>query len=259
MNPARSDAAGDVKLQYAPRRSGVRRRWKRVAIGLALLLPLGAGWWWRNDIKAYFATANLLRAQERCLEFDPGPDRVAYEENPARAQALLAQPEYLPAKVDVQGAITAAVWWPRVVREFPDATRFFSGKSNMGLLFLHERVTPGGRKVLVCAMVHPDPALTGGRSFGLRAVDPATRRRLPETAGGLWTVFPELDPYVDGRPLRVYAGRPDPADPSHFTIEYEARGKRGVLDGWVLDEPTTSNSGLPVTLKLDFRPDGPRL
>ena len=256
-NPER--VAAEMTLGYAPRPAGLRGRWKRAAIALAVLLPLAAAGWWRKDIKAYFATAGLLRAQQRCLEFDPGPDRVAYEEDPAKAQALLAQPEYLPAKVDAQGSSTAALWWPKAVRDFPDATQFFSAKGNVGLLFLHERTTPGGRRVLVCGMAHPDPSLVGGRSFGLRAIDPATRRTLPVTAGGQWVAFPEFRSYVPGRPLRLYAGRPDPADPSHFTVEYEARGQRGVMDGWVLDAPAAGGGGLPVVLKLDLRPDGPRL
>jgi hypothetical protein len=179
---------------------------------------------------------------------------VAYEEDPAKAQALLALPDYLPAKADAQGTSTAALWWPKEVKGYPEATRYFSGKSNMGLMFLHERTTPKGRRMLVCGMIYPDPKLLGGRSFGVRAVDRATLRQAPDTAGGHWFVFPNFDNFHPDRPLRVYAGRADPEDPSHITIEYEYRGKRGVLDGWLRDAVNPVGTDLPVEIKLEPRP-----
>jgi hypothetical protein len=38
-----------------------------------------------------------------------------------------------------------------------------------------------------------------------------------------------------GNRLRVFAGQPDPADGSHFTIAYELDGRKGTIDGWVRD------------------------
>lgn len=35
--------------------------------------------------------------------------------------------------------------------------------------------------------------------------------------------------------LRLYAGQPDPADASHFTIRYESKGSGGTIDGWLRD------------------------
>jgi hypothetical protein len=124
----------------------------------------------------------------------------------------------------------------------------------MGLMFLHERTTPKGRRMLVCGMVYPDPNLAGGRSFGIRAVDRATLRQTPDTAGGHWFVFPEFREYITDRPLRLYAGRPDADDLSHFTIEYEYRGKRGFLDGWLTDAVKPVGTDLPVDIKLELRP-----
>jgi hypothetical protein len=50
----------------------------------------------------------------------------------------------------------------------------------------------------------------------------------------------------DGRPgevqfkprglFRIYAGRADPADKSHFTIDYELDGKPGTIDGWLRED-----------------------
>ena len=47
------------------------------------------------------------------------------------------------------------------------------------------------------------------------------------------TLRPNLSP---GSGVRFYAGLPDPADPSHFTVEYEVAGTRGLIDGWLTDD-----------------------
>ena len=48
------------------------------------------------------------------------------------------------------------------------------------------------------------------------------------------TTFPtaELTEPPQGA-LRVFAGQPDPADPSHFTIDYESDAGRHTMDGWL--------------------------
>jgi hypothetical protein len=56
----------------------------------------------------------------------------------------------------------------------------------------------------------------------------------------------------------MYAGQPDAADASRFTVEYELNGQRGILDGRVKDaarQPGSSN--LPVEIEFDVRPGGP--
>jgi hypothetical protein len=38
------------------------------------------------------------------------------------------------------------------------------------------------------------------------------------------------------KPLRLFPGRPDPLDESHFTIPYDAGGVTGTIDGWQADD-----------------------
>lgn len=38
------------------------------------------------------------------------------------------------------------------------------------------------------------------------------------------------------KPLRLYAGQVDPRDKSHFTIDYVFGTRRGILEGWLLDD-----------------------
>jgi hypothetical protein len=95
--PAKGEASQpNVALVYAARRPGVRRRWKHPTVLLAVATVVAAAWWWRKDIATAMKVAPTLPAQRQSLVFDPGPDRVAYEEDPAKAQALLALPDYPP-------------------------------------------------------------------------------------------------------------------------------------------------------------------
>jgi hypothetical protein len=211
-----------------------------------------AGWWWRGDIAAVVPKVKMLYAQRRCMRFEAPPGQVAYDEEGARARVLLGQPQYVPAALP-DGTSTAALWWPDPVRTFPDADRYFTGAPNKGLLFLHERTTPGGRRVLLTAMAWPNPGVLGGVGLGFRAVLPGSWKAPPQTAGGLWAAQPELGRFHGGRGLRILAGRPDPVDPSRFTIEYETLRGRGAWDVTVRDNPAASQGENPVVLEITGR------
>lgn len=38
--------------------------------------------------------------------------------------------------------------------------------------------------------------------------------------------------------VRVYAGRANDSDPSHFTIDVDVNGEREVIDGWLQNDDT---------------------
>ena len=143
------------------------------------------------------------------------------------------------------------------------------------LLFLHERTAPGGAKQLVAvqlaakvewsSQLEMDQATkqlhTRFRQLKVRKLkalawpadgptavsqSPASQREykllLPDAfereaadvqgGPGSDRVVPQVD---YGNVLRVFAGQPDPADPSHFTIPYRLDGQDGVIDGWLKD------------------------
>ena len=141
------------------------------------------------------------------------------------------------------------------------------------VLFLHERKTPGGVPHLVYVDFDagaqffsrydhdersrrsvPVHVQSKSRRVSARAVPLAAagepRQRLPERtlslvlpdSSGLVAAPARQDstapaPPVDyGNVLRVFAGQPDPADPTHFTIPYELDGRGGVIDGWLKDD-----------------------
>jgi hypothetical protein len=48
----------------------------------------------------------------------------------------------------------------------------------------------------------------------------------------------DQDPFFIIGADRVYAGQPDPADPSHFVIDYDDEDGRHTVDGWLQDADT---------------------
>ena len=69
---------------------------------------------------------------------------------------------------------------------------------------------------------------------GVAAI-PGERAGLPLKSGVVvWeyycTLFPRLEP---DQILRLYAGQPDPKDPTHFTFGYSLDGRPGTFDAWL--------------------------
>ena len=148
----------------------------------------------------------------------------------------------------------------------------FGGPSE-GLVFLHGRQSPAGVPYLVTA--HFETVTSFGTQYEsdtrsgktLRIHSQSKRRQLSVSAAPaddvttspkrlsrqLTLVLPDTSerkvarfaqqpdaghrPPVDyGNVLRVYAGQPDPADPTHFTLPYRLDGREGVIDGWLKDD-----------------------
>jgi hypothetical protein len=146
-------------------------------------------------------------------------------------------------------------------------------RANETLLFLHERATPGGVRSIVVVRLRLSTSF--GRQAGSAEYVRFTQRKERQLEGNWWPIGtggPTVDargkgrtiglslwlpdqresrvvaevkanvpietpPAIDyGNKLRVYAGQPDPADASHFTIDYEIDGRRGVIDGWLRDQ-----------------------
>jgi hypothetical protein len=72
------------------------------------------------------------------------------------------------------------------------------------------------------------------REYRLLLPDSASHQiaRWP-TSPGAEAVVPQVD---YGNVLRVFAGQPDPNDPSRFTIPYKLAGRDGVIDGFLKDD-----------------------
>jgi hypothetical protein len=245
--------ASAAPLEYAPQTQGLaRRRWKRIAALLLIAALALAGWVWRERLQNTVALARKLYAQRRCLTFDPPAGTVAYEEDPAKVRALLSNPDYIfVLGPDHKPAV--ALYWPPVFRDWPEATRYHPW-SAPAVLLMHEMKTPAGERVLVFVVVDYGTEFPDSVLVRVQAVNPATWRKGSSAGHGLVTRM-EKPPYDRQAyapnpkfvPVRVHTGRVDPADPSHFTVDYEGDGHRGVMEGWLRD---TSKGGEGIELRF---------
>jgi hypothetical protein len=146
----------------------------------------------------------------------------------------------------------------------------------VAVLFLHERTAPSGTRYVVAVVFDMDTdfnrskvdgpgkgaevtfhqykqryvaalrrpvgaAPTPGNQSGTEDIsrltlglpDGATR---PVASVRVGAPLEEMKPIDYGNRLRLFAGQPDVADASHFTIAYELDGRPGVIDGWLRDD-----------------------
>ena len=170
--------------------------------------------------------------------------------------------------------------------------------NEIGLLFAHALKTPSGEERLVCVwaqgrltlifpgsrLPQPDEPFSGTAKKSLLIVavpcvpgkgeKPIAVVRDGRTELLVHPVREEIEvpwtwtPAANGQPerfridapytYRFYAGQPDPADPSRFTIDYDVNGKRGTLRGRLTRDDTIEL--LPTTGKAvgsQWYPDPP--
>ena len=113
---------------------------------------------------------------------------------------------------------------------------FVTGVANSRQITSAERPLDAGRQVQI------DSA----------AVEPGTWLRAPRNVTRMRAVLSlQLDVHD---PFRLYAGQPDPADPSRFTIDYACNGVRGTLVGTLGPDDTIALAPAePVTDRRGFR------
>lgn len=233
-------------LDYAPAPADRRRIYRVIFAALLLGLSLVA-WKWGP---AGWRRAEVFYWQHQCLQFSLPPDAVVYEEDPAKAAALLAgSPKYhvysFQRRASMQAApspATAAALgvsgWDKLAAVV--LPRSYSPFINPAVIFLHERISPAGHRRLVCVRYGPQ-----GDSFAAQfiqalncetfTVTPGTWNQPPIYTPLGWaydveTGWPRKPPLV-----RIFAGQTDPNDPAHFTIRYRMWGQEDVVDGRLLD------------------------
>lgn len=227
-----------VSLEYAPgapiRR---RKRIRRVVIFLLLASACLGGWRWGPGA---CKQGVLLYWQRQCTKYEVRADAPFYEPDPAKAAALLAQPDtdYVPMAFyqNNVGLLTQAVFYPRCLREFEIRASTTYRPKDCAIVYLHERRTPAGKRRLVVIYAWPwggagamwewavyEPAGTFGATLLNHGLDEVGMRT------GMMTGF--------SVPKQLGPGQSDPADETHFTIPCIVNGQRiGAYDGRLTDE-----------------------
>jgi hypothetical protein len=204
-----------AQLDYAPPPPMHRRRSFRRALiaGAALCLVFGGFMWgprtWRR--------VELLLLQRQCMAYTRPPTQVVYEPDRVRGAALwVVGGEYV--KRPPGG----------VLHQPPIAARAGLGDG----FFLHGRHRPDGRLRLVNVTLWY--TASGGVDLGANVHTPMTFTQ-PSTARTSSTDFPRGP---TATPPRLYAGQPNPNDPTRFTIRYEYSDESGVVHGRLNDDDT---------------------
>lgn len=195
--------------------------------------------------------AQLLRLTTRCLEHQSAPATVASDFRVGGRSPLADDPRYA-----VLGANMGLV--PQHWRELYERLTESSLQSN-GTAFLGTRQaqgSPAKRLVAVDVLHH------GFRPEKLKLVwrlfDTGSVRHGPTAVNVGVVEVPEVDPSRSPYPILVYAGQPDPADESHFTIEVVilAANRRYIVDGWVNENSVLMVPGGPQHLDTIPYPTG---
>jgi hypothetical protein len=242
-------------LEYAPPPPVWRRkRARRLIFALIFLLLAVVGIFQRRTIELYARQAELLYAQRAWLNFSAPADRVVYDDDPARAAALLALPDY--ARVYTPQGKAAVVWTPP---QFSDAWFRTSGRppSPTAVLFLHERRTAAGERFLLSCELEPAQGLAGSSTTPIHMSEirrAGWRRGLARRNSVGWSLPGQIQRAIQaGAHLRVFAGQADPGDATHFTVKYDLDGVEGILDGYEGDRTEDAN-GIPTPgLRLEMR------
>lgn len=240
------------QIDYAPKPPPVRRLLRRavrplVYLGVVALLCWAAPYVWQR--------ARISYLYRQCAAFTAAPNQLVYTENPVSIRPLMASdPSFQMAHN----------FWGGVGRVSPNWQRLYTalsppGFNSCGTAFLHECRTPNGARVLVAVDYLHATALNDHRmvTFQVRVFSRGWMYELPT---GLYDVDLQVPVAVfPDKPMQltIFAGQPDPADASHFTIPYEIDGVSGMIDGWVRNSGSVDleDRKEPLTPPLPASPD----
>jgi hypothetical protein len=214
-----------------------RRRWRRSLLAVGLIVVAGSAFWWGSPVARH---VTLLRLQRQCMTHQLPKTLAVFEEDPQRAaQLLVADSRYGRLHSSAAPVGISAPEWDAVYAAVspPGGFRFPT-------VFLHERRNSSGRKRIV-AVVVGRWSLLPEKSPLFIAVKVLRPGSLVSPPALLFEDMPfEQLPGQQYGSTRIYAGQADPADWSHFTIDYDINGPNRILpftlDGWLRDDDTVA-------------------
>ena len=231
-------------LTYGVQRPRHHRRFLFFAIfAISVVLAAkhwGPGVWHRMD---------LLRAQSSWINYRPPPDQIVLLQQDsyrfrfgdgysAEARELLNNPQFLSnsvgAVIHEHVALDSFLKSAGASRNFPP-----SSAGNDALAFCGSRSCASGERLLLvscCDALQYGPRWPDDDSKMLRfSVDVFTPAGLFSQLTNVSTSPAETTVgcfrYRAADVVRIFAGQPDPADRSHFTISYSINSQKGIIDG----------------------------
>jgi hypothetical protein len=214
-------------LPYAPPLPWHRsRKAQRTVIGLLILAAItcSAVWAFR-----FAQQLRFLHQQHRWMRYTMQADRIILAAGDA-AMPLLNDPDYFHPTRSWDGhRFTDAVRNPNKLAADP-----YWG--SLPLIFLHQRRAPDGGDRLISVF----PTLDRTKDYSLLAEAEVPANAQPGSRPSLCKAMGISGEYRFEAPmnLKVFAGQPDPADESHFTIRFDLDGKFNIIDGWLMPDDT---------------------
>jgi len=258
LSPTTSNAVADGTLEYAAPKPELLRHWVRAirnTCATTLLTILGIVVW-KLGLAAYHQ-AMILHWQEKCLTYAASPTQVVCDEDPARASILLATSpaeyadywlhphdnHFMNFTKTVAGTGPAAVRvappWANLSAHLdlrPHEPNFDRGAT----LFCGERFTPSGQRRLLIIQYTPCPTeyLYFSPCVDIVAVVivPGSGFTPPRDVTSVINHAVWLTALVVPPPIRMYAGQPDAANRSRFTVHYDVGPNSDDVDGMLNDD-----------------------
>ena len=220
-----------IQLTYGQQPPAWRRRrtWillfviASVAISAYLAWPRATKWYatyeYRRDAKQWYAQA---------ATWSEPPTKLKYTENPEDAPSGKFVRSYGRSGATTYTGFRSFGGHPveRLPRFYAGGIPALAATPDQVHLFMHERTTSAGLTRLIA--VH-NPGFDGDQlslSFDLIGL---LNGQITSLRGGARDV--DMTGIAGPGEIRLYAGQPDPTDKSRFTIPFEARGRRGWIDG----------------------------
>jgi hypothetical protein len=235
-------------IAYAPARP---RRWRTLRLVLLIIVVSGAALWVGGRLFRWISHRSImLEMQDEVKQFQAPGGTVVYVDGPERDELTFSGGPYhdVPGGWQrdegyrgrtVQSIETIQQQAVRQRRRIPTVALFVGARTTaagdaalVGVLLECNRIQQRSAlstslpSAITCAVVATKPISLLGR--GAWSATPAT------TTLGSWP--------STGTDVTFFAGQPDPADASRFTIAYEIGDGRGVIDGVLNDDLTVTLS-----------------
>ena len=217
------------------------RKVRRLIVTAVLFVCVFVGWgiWglWQGYLRERIAAA---RCWSRAEQFVEPPNTVVFTTDKARIPSL-ARASYRSWRSGPHGRSDA---WREPSVWFELQLSRHSIVSFDPCPFLHSRAAPGQQSRIVAVEVDLQGIQPGEQLSERLLVRPQTlswSRPSPQPVSAQLNTSPSLGLTIilnPNEPLTIFAGQPDPADASHFTIGYTLSGKPGTIDGRLLGDGT---------------------
>jgi len=216
--PAEPAAVRPGPLEYGVLPPLRRRRWFRRLVFTVLLVSALAGAGARWGRAAYERAVELYR-QRRGENYSPPPDQLVFDCDPVRAAKLANDRNY-------------EILQRCACRREPEGFQEGGALAAHALVFLHERHAAGRPPRIVLVEYVPRE--------GAAVIVLIVPARINRPAKVLPLSLQRLGPQSFLADVRFYAGQPDPADASRFTIRYECDGVTHRVDGFLNADDTVT-------------------